>query len=333
MTVALTNTATAGAKSGSVNVTGTSNAVAGSGLGNLSLTSQSLTVQGNVYRLATASTHTPEPVAFGVIHVGDPAPSQALSIANSALNDSFSERLNGSIGSPTGGVTTNSASFTQLAPGAPANTSLAVGINTATAGNKNGTATISLQSDGLGTSGLGTIAISTQTVNVTGGVNFFADPVVFFKMGSATVQQIDATHFKINFGSITKNTGSYSMSFGVQNSLHDAVFQDSLGGTFNTASVTNFGLVGFGLFSGIGPGSALDPDVTFNSAKPFGLYTDTVVLNPTSTNSSGTSARSAVQVDLSANVVPEPGSVVLLALGGGWFLVRRRQKHLARVSA
>ena len=325
MTVALTNTATAGAKSGTVNVTGTSIPVAGSGLSNLPLTSQSLTVQGSVFRLAIASTHTPEPVAFGVRHVGDIVPSQALSVANNAANDGFSERLNGGIGSATGGVTTNGGSFTQLAPGAPANLSLGVGISTVTAGNKNGTATISLLSDGTGTSGLAPLAITAQTVNVTGQVNFFADPLLFFKIGSAVLQQIDATHFKLDFGQLIQNTGSYTASFGVRNVLHDGTFQDTLGGTFNTASVTKFTLAGFTSFSGIASGSAFDPDVTFSTARPQGTYSDTLFINPSSANASGTSGLGTIQLDLGSQVVPEPGSALLLALGGGLFLIRRRR--------
>ena len=75
---------------------------------------QTLQITGAAYRLAAPSTHTPEPVNFGIVHVGDSL-QQALSITNSAASDGFSERLNASIGSPTGSATTNAGSFSGLA--------------------------------------------------------------------------------------------------------------------------------------------------------------------------------------------------------------------------
>jgi hypothetical protein len=129
---------------------------------------------GAAYRYASPSAHTPEPVNLGNRHVGDAAPSQALTLSNTAANDGFSERLNAAFGAPTGGVT-SSGSFNQLAPGATNSTSLTVGYSTATAGSKNGTATILLTSDGAGTSGLGTTALLSQTVNVTGAVYRLAE--------------------------------------------------------------------------------------------------------------------------------------------------------------
>ncbi|MEO8351288.1 MAG: choice-of-anchor D domain-containing protein, partial [Chthoniobacteraceae bacterium] len=137
------------------------------------------------YRFANPTAHTPEPVNVGNFHLGDPAPSQALSIMNNVPNDGFSETLNASIGSPTGGVTVSGA-FTALAPGATNNTSLLVGFNTATVGTKNGTATITLVSNGTGNSGLGLTTLPSQTLNLTGAVYRLAqagahtpEPVVF----------------------------------------------------------------------------------------------------------------------------------------------------------
>ena len=120
---------------------------------------QTLSITGAAYRLAAAGAHTPEPVNFGNVHVGA-APSQALTISNIAAADGFSESLNASFGGTTGGVITNGGSFTLLAPGASNNSALAVGISTASAGSKNGTATINLTSDGTGSSGLGTTALT-----------------------------------------------------------------------------------------------------------------------------------------------------------------------------
>ncbi|MCX6879129.1 MAG: choice-of-anchor D domain-containing protein, partial [Verrucomicrobia bacterium] len=125
---------------------------------------QTLSITGGAYRYAAPSNHTPEPVAFGNFHVGATAPSQVLTLSNEAPNDTFSESLNASIGGATGGVTTNGGSFTALAPGATNSSSLAVGIGTSSAGSKNGTATLSLTSNGAGSSGLGLTPLPSQTV-------------------------------------------------------------------------------------------------------------------------------------------------------------------------
>src|SRR4030095_6945682 len=118
----------------------------------------------------SAGAHTPEPVNFGTFHVGALAPSQTSSVSNDVPNDGFSEALDATIGSPTGGVTTNAGSFSLLAPGATNSASRAVGMDTSSAGSKDGTATITLTSNGTGSSALGTTPLASQTVNVTGFV-------------------------------------------------------------------------------------------------------------------------------------------------------------------
>ncbi len=91
---------------------------------------QILQLTGAAYRYANPTAHMPEPINFGNFHVGDPVPSQLLSITNNVPADGFSESLDASIGIPTGGVTTNGGSFTGLAPGITNSTSLSVGIMT-----------------------------------------------------------------------------------------------------------------------------------------------------------------------------------------------------------
>jgi hypothetical protein len=319
------DTSSVGNKSGTATITLTSDGNGTSELGTSSLTSQTVTVTGSVYRLASASAHAPEPIAFGIVHVNDTAPSQALSLTNTAANDTFSEKLNASIGGATGGVTTNGGSFTQLAPQSVNNTALSVGISTASAGSKNGTAAITLKSDGTGTSGLGLTSLTGQTVNVTGQVNYYTDPVLTFNMG-ATITKIDATDYVLNFGDVVQNSGTVSALFNVQNLLHDPVFQDALGGSFDTSTVAHFSLSNFGAFSGLGPGATDSPGVSFNSNTAQGLYTDDLSLSPTSSNPSGSSALNVIHLELSITVVPEPASAFLLALGSSLVLARRRRR-------
>jgi hypothetical protein len=162
------DTASAGAKSGTATLNLVSDGQGTSGLGQTALADQLINISGNVFRLAEASVHTPEPVVINA-RVGD-AGEQLLTMTNTAVNDGFSERLNASIGSATGGATAAGA-FNLLGAGATDNSNLVVGIDTSSAGAKSGTATISLASDGAGTSNIvGNVALPSQTVNVSGNV-------------------------------------------------------------------------------------------------------------------------------------------------------------------
>ncbi len=317
------STASAGSKNGTATISLTSDGTGTSGLGTTALTAQTVNVNGAVFRLAAASAHTPEPVNFGVVHIGE-TPSQALALTNTATNDAFSEKLDASFSATTGDATA-AGSFSLLNAQGTNNSSLSVGVNTASAGSKTGTATIALASNGAGTSGLGTTALSSQTVNMQGQVNFFADPRFVLSLGSGIVSQNDATTFTLDFGQVVQNTGIFSASLGVLNFLHDATFQDTLGGTFSTGTVTNFSLTGFVPFSGTTSGSSHGTGVSFDSAMAFGTYTDSLTLNPTSTNASTSTGQNVIQLNLRGEIVPEPGSILLLAIGGGLMLGRRRR--------
>src|SRR6185369_14792949 len=171
-----------GSIAGTVTVQFASDGAGTSGLGITALPSQAVGVTGvietvgNVFRLASPSAAAPNPVDFGNVRVGTTA-TQALTIANTAPNDGFSEKLNASIGGATAGVTA-SGSFTLLAPQASNNTSLVVGIDTSSAGARSGTATVTLASDGTGTSGLGVTPLPSQTVAVNGAAYRLANPNV-----------------------------------------------------------------------------------------------------------------------------------------------------------
>ncbi|MFZ0009304.1 MAG: choice-of-anchor D domain-containing protein, partial [Steroidobacteraceae bacterium] len=132
---------------------------------NVELTSISLA------NLAQPSAATPNPINFGNVRVGAAPLSQALTISNQATAPA--DGLNASISTATAGLTA-SGSFSGLAPGATNNTSLVVGMNTATAGSRNGTATVALVSNGSTTGSPTTLP--SQTINVTGGVYETAQP-------------------------------------------------------------------------------------------------------------------------------------------------------------
>lgn len=242
---------------------------------------QKLNITGAAFRLASPSAHTPEPVNFGIIHVGDVV-SQALSITNNAANDGFSERLNASIGSPTGNATTNAGSFSGLAPGSTNSTSLAVGVNTATAGAKSGTATISLTSTGVGTSGLANTALASQTVNVQAQVNNFAVANVAKLSGDGSFSMTGVDQFTLDLGTTFEGLADLSAELGVSNTA--AAPADSLAGSFVLAA-PDFNLSGFGAFTNVAAGTTHGGlNITLDTATP-GDFAGQITVQPQSTNS------------------------------------------------
>ncbi len=233
---------------------------------------QTLSITGAAYRYAAPGSHSPAPVTFGNFHVGDTAPSQLLTLANQATNDGFSESLNASIGSATGGVTTNGGSFTALTPGSTNGSALAVGIGTGSAGSKNGTATISLTSNGAGSSDLGLSPLTAQTVTVTGAV---------FRYAQAQIPGGTS----LDFGIVHLNE-LVEQTVGVTNAVAADGFSESLNASF---SANTGHLTGSGSISGLAPGaSSTATKVTLNTAT-VGPKAGTATLAPVSngTGSSG----------------------------------------------
>ncbi|MDQ2658967.1 MAG: PEP-CTERM sorting domain-containing protein [Verrucomicrobiota bacterium] len=180
-----------------------------------------------------------------------------------------------------------------------------------------GTGTVTLGGNGTGSSGLGNTNLTSQTVSVTGQVNYFADPVFSLQSGVGTVTMNSATVFTLNLGQVMQNSGTLNAMLALRNFLHDATFQDSLGGTFDLTSVNDFILTGFNPFSGVASGGAINPSIAFNTAMPVGTYTDTLFLMPTSANASGTSSLTSIQLNLQADIVnvPEPASWAMILAG------------------
>ena len=162
------DTSSAGAKSGSAVLALASDGTGTSNLGLTTLASQTINVSGTVFRIASAAAASPSPVVLANQRVGGTL-TQALTLTNTAAADGFSEKLNASLGSATGSASATGA-FTLLAAGASNSSALVVGVSTTTAGAKTGSATLTLTSDGLGTSGLGAIGIGTQAIAISGDV-------------------------------------------------------------------------------------------------------------------------------------------------------------------
>ena len=85
-------------------------------------------------------------------------------------------------------------------------------------------------------------------------MNYYAVAVLEDATGQAALTRIDATHYDLDFGDVQPHRGTKSVSFSIVNFLLDPVYQDELGGLFDTSGVDDFGISGFDAFSGVGPG-------------------------------------------------------------------------------
>ena len=283
------NTSSAGAKSGTAALVLESDGDGINSLGQTTLVGQTVNVSGNVYRLAQAGAHTPEPVVLADSHVGDTA-QQTLSMSNTAANDGFSESLSANIGGATGDASASGA-FNLLGAGQSDSSNLVVGINTSTAGAKSGTATISSESDGNGTSNIvGNVALADQTVNISGNVYRLAEasahspaPVV---LGNVHVGDLSQTALTI---------GNTAVADGFSENLNA-----SLGATTGNATAS-------GSFTGLAAGGS------DNSSLVVGIDTSTagaksgsaalgLVSDGGGINSLGQTALTGQTVNISGNV-------------------------------
>ena len=185
-----------------------------------------------LYNQAVASAHTPEPVAFGNVHVGD-TPVQALAIGNSAPVGIYTEKLDASLATAATGFTAT-GSVNGIAGGAANNAALTVALKTATAGNVAGIATLTLSTDGTGVDGFAKTPLTPQTVNVSGAVYAFAAP----NLSTST----------LDFGAARVGDAAISRSLTLGDGSSVNAFQESL--------VYSVGPV-------VGPGSA---SVSFSNA-------------------------------------------------------------------
>ena len=221
------NTATAGAISGVATVSLLSDGAGIDGLGTTALAVQTVALSGSVYNYATAAFQT-NPVAFGNHHVGDTV-SQALVLSNTAAIGAFSESLDASFASASGGIT-DAGSVSILARGA-SSSALSVSLNTGTAGAISGAATVSLVSDGAGVDALGNTALASQTVTAGGSVYNYATAAIAPSPVSFGIIHVGDTATKTIAVSNLAAAGGFSENL-------DAAFAAASGAITDSGSVT-----------------------------------------------------------------------------------------------
>lgn len=293
------DTSTAGAKSGTVSLAFATD----DGVGDTSpLPDQDIAVSGTVFRQAAA---TIAPIST-ILHVGDSGV-LSLAVANSAINDGYSEALIASI-APTDGVVTAASSGPTgdiLAGGTNA-TALTIAVPTATAGIETGTATVDLTSDGgtgadsidgLGQSGLGTDAVPVSVTIDNYAVAGLSSSGPTLTAGTA------AGSYVLNLGTVQAGTTVTAVALNALNTA--AGLADALNGTFSVSSNGAFINSGFGGLSNLAAQSSTTAGTIALNTSQSGTFSETITFDPTDVNATGFSEAQAPEVvTVIADVIP-----------------------------
>lgn len=285
----------AGVNSGEVTVQFTSDGTAfDAGFTTTDSNSATVALSATGYRVAQAEI-APDPVQVGPQRVGG-SETTALSITNTAAADGFSESLNASAFLSSGDAFAT-GSVMQLAAGATDSGGISVGVDTSAAGTRSGSVLLRLQSDGTGSSGLGTLDLPNQPLNVTGDVYQPAQG------------QLNTP--ALNFGTVQVGT-MIGQTLSITNSASGpAGYVEDLGVTFGATQGT-----GAGQISGGGSIAALAAGSTDNAAMTVTVDTSTagsidgaIALNYTSTGTVGGVATGLAPVAVGSDLFGVLGTI------------------------
>ncbi len=248
-------------------------------------------VGSDVYHPAIAATIVPNPIDLGKIHAGGTFGTRTLTLGNTATDDGFAEKLNGSVGSTTGNAT-GTGSVALLPAGGTDSTGITVGLDGAsTGGRKTGTVTVNLSSDGTGTSGKGQTALTPQTVTVTGDVYNYA--------------AADAASKNINLGRVHAGGAFTAQNVPLTNTAPDDGYSESLDAAISPAGLN---VSATGSFALLGPGQTNSTSLNVNltdtttAGSKTGTATIALTSNGTGTSGLGNTTLAPVTVNISGSV-------------------------------
>jgi hypothetical protein len=125
------------------------------------------TVTATGYNYAAPST-LPSTLNLGATRVSGTTLTGSTSLGNNATNDGYSENLNASISGLTGSLSSTTPTVSGIAAGSASD--LNFSLSTGTSGTYSQTATVALTSDGTGVDSLGTTALTSKNIIVSGYV-------------------------------------------------------------------------------------------------------------------------------------------------------------------
>lgn len=266
------------------------------------------------YEIASANAIGSTPVELGIIRMGESFGMSALNIQNLAATDGYREGLNAAVGVLGGVATASGGPITNLV--GSASTAISVGLgdaDTGTVGLKTGTVAIDLASNGSN-SGYSNTTLGSQLVTVNGQVNDWASPTYekTSGLGTLTPDNAVADSYLLNFGTVAVGDGSATLSL---KNLCVSGFQDSLSGLFSLDNIGKFSVTGLSSlsFESLAAGDVLNGLTVSFADLTAGTYTGYIDLAPKSVNTTSFADMGNVRMDFSVTVVPEPGSLVLLA--------------------
>ena len=267
--------------------------------------------------IATAQAQiTPDPVNFGIVHVGD-VDEQDLTISNVA--SAGASGLDASIQSETGDATASGGPIDDLAAGL-SSTAIEVGLNTSNAGDQTGTVTLAENSN-LGETVDGvpiTAFATTQQVQVEGTVNNYAKAEVTEASGdgSLSLQNDNGVNaYVLNLGTTTVGAADLTAELGLLNAAIGPA--DVLSATFEgPAGSSQYTNSGFGSVSGVDAGSVDDIGSVDLSTSEAGTYTETLVVKPTGSNASGYSGALPTETVEIIGTVTQPVPVYIPPVSG-----------------
>ncbi|MBC7368602.1 MAG: choice-of-anchor D domain-containing protein [Undibacterium sp.] len=241
------NTGAAGLRTGTATLGFTSTEVAGSGLGTIGVGSQTINITGTGYRLATANLGS---LAFGNVLLGS-TQTRNLTVTNGAIADGFSEGLNASFGAASGasaGLLSLSGAINNLAAGLSNGSQLQVTLNTSATGLVTASVQVLLSSNGTGTSGLGLVALPTQSVAISGDITGVVGTLA--SAAPITPNPVNLGNYRVGDTSTIKNLTVTNTASGPAEGLNAAF-------TGAPAGVTAAGTV-----AGLAPGATNNTSLT-----------------------------------------------------------------------
>jgi len=306
------DSSTAGVRSGTATLSLVSTGAGTSGLADLALAPRTINVEGKVYTPAVAQLNTTA-IDFGIVRVGDTVAARNVSVTNAAASTALNDTLSASMGAATSPFQAGGNASGLGAGASNAAGSLTVGLNTASAGVFNGSASVAFASQNPD---MADLTLNSQSVMLMAQVNNLANADFDLLSAIGALSQT-GDDYVLDLGTVRLGSTIASL-LQIDNDVAGPA--DFLSGAFDLSAVTDFAYSGWDAFSGLGAGDAFGGLALSFSANALGLFEDTILFAGLSTNASDPNGIALTRslliratVTDGGGTVPEPGTLALLA--------------------